>query len=139
MEHGLIWVLSVLFGGLIFRLVYERADVVAEWIVRAQCKMLPAKDRLKYEAEWLAIVHDVEGGAWKMVTALGFLSVALPVGSKKAVKIGRKWSYQTLVEISSTAQKVRILASLTWIVAMGLGTGLMVKNGFEFLTKILGN
>ncbi|MDF0603975.1 hypothetical protein P1J78_25025 [Psychromarinibacter sp. C21-152] len=77
--NATIWFFfSAICGGLVFRLVYERAEEIAFWLIRQQCKLLPDHERDETEAEWLSVISEVNGGAWKILNAFGFSSVSLP-------------------------------------------------------------
>lgn len=71
MKAVLWWALTVVVGGFLFCLAYERAQAVAIWLVKLQCRVLPIRDRVETEAEWVALVSEVEGDAWKVLNAFG--------------------------------------------------------------------
>jgi len=76
--------LGAIFGGLVFRLIYERSEEIAFWLIRQQCRMMPENERSEVEAEWMSVIHDVEGGAWKLINAVGFIAVAAPAAARQA-------------------------------------------------------
>ena len=79
------WVVfSAILGGFVFRLIYERADEIAIWIVKTQCKLLPEEEQIEHECEWLSTIMDVNGGAWKILNALGFASSVIPYARRRA-------------------------------------------------------
>lgn len=57
----------------IFALVLERADAISEAMVGFAVKSLPPSMREGRANQWLVDVREVEGRAWKLLTALGIL------------------------------------------------------------------
>lgn len=81
MDSLAAFIATAVFGGLVFRLIYERLDDFSVWLVRMQCKLLLEPDRLETEAELTAVIYEVKGNTWKLLNALGFARIVLPKAS----------------------------------------------------------
>lgn len=65
---GLLISLVAAFG---FALLHERAQAVGCKLVLFSTSFLPRSIADARRDQWLADVHEVEGGAWKLITAAG--------------------------------------------------------------------
>lgn len=75
-----------ILAGFVLLMLYERAEHVAAWLVRVQCLLIRSDRRALIEEEWLSIVYDVQGGAWKIVTALGISKILLVAAFRQSYR-----------------------------------------------------
>lgn len=123
MTGPILWVATVILSGLLFRLFYERSAAIARWIVVQQCRLLPSEERLLREAEWLADMENVEGDAWKLVSALGIALYVAPrvlVRPQLSVSVAEVGA-RVLHRVAQTRVRTR---RLPYIYVCAFGSGL---------------
>jgi hypothetical protein len=116
----LIGVLCVRF---LYDLMRERFNDLAMMIVRAQCRMLPARLRADREAQWLADISLVKGDAWKVANALGY---AFPVARAHTEQLAIVFSSTAMRQI--TYRKRHILFEFCYIMASRWGFVLLAAS-----------
>jgi hypothetical protein len=129
----------------LIQLFHQRNAHIAVFVVKLQCRLLSENARIAREAEWLAVVEEVQGDAWKLLTALGFLRIVVPEAfalarvpvKVRAAKVSFDVTYSLLREVVWELKRHRVALGMTALI-FGVGTAFLSAIGFEIVDLLLG-
>lgn len=102
-----------LLGALIFTACYERSHALAKLLVVGGAQCLPEQIASGREEQWLADINDIEGGLWKVITALGCIWQCRchVVAKYTGIKLGKPYVVMIFPSDGSSAS----VSSSVWV------------------------